>query len=218
VAEKITKEKIIASVLKIAFEKGIAGTSLADIAGDLGIKKASLYNHFESRDDILAATGVFCASLLRANPYIPPDYKTTAAKYSVRAVLKGIVRRYLKLYERDLPLRVIMYVESGKYFYTKAAEAAREERAKIRVQVRTLFSAFAAEGKLPFKNALELDTAAWCFTEAVSSYTAECLFEIKWTLAQDPAGKAADALGAKKILEIDGCIDRLCASWKINDQ
>ena len=63
-SEKITKESIIKSLLDTAFYKSAGGTSLSDIAESLGIKKASLYNHFESRSDIIeraTSSFIICA-------------------------------------------------------------------------------------------------------------------------------------------------------------
>ena len=46
----LTKDKIINEALHLFFEKGYKGTSLRDIAEAVGIKKPSLYAHFESRE------------------------------------------------------------------------------------------------------------------------------------------------------------------------
>ena len=53
-----TKELILEESLKQFSEKGFDGTSMSDIAKPLGISKAALYKHFESKqqifDDIIA--------------------------------------------------------------------------------------------------------------------------------------------------------------------
>lgn len=41
-----TSEKLIQISIKTFSEKGYHGTSLNDLANELGIKKASLYNYF----------------------------------------------------------------------------------------------------------------------------------------------------------------------------
>jgi AcrR family transcriptional regulator len=212
--EKITKEKIITSVLKIAFINSIEGTSLSDIAADVGIKKASLYSHFESREKLLSAANKFCAAILRANPYIPHDYEDTIAKYSVPVVLKGIVRRYIKVYERDLPLRAMFYLETGKFCNAEAGEIIREEREKIRSQMRTLFAACAKARKFPYSTADEIKTAAWWFTSAVCDYTRDYLLELKYALTENTDG--VQAVSAKRLPEIDSYIDRLCRLWKLD--
>lgn len=47
-----TKENIIYQALTLFSQKGYEGVSMRDIAGSVGIKAASLYNHFKSKEDI----------------------------------------------------------------------------------------------------------------------------------------------------------------------
>ena len=44
-----TKEKITEAALTLFAEKGYKGTSVKNIADAVGIKDASLYNHFKSK-------------------------------------------------------------------------------------------------------------------------------------------------------------------------
>ncbi len=50
-----TRERILDAALDLFIEKGFDGTSLREIAERLGVTKAALYYHFESKDDILLA-------------------------------------------------------------------------------------------------------------------------------------------------------------------
>lgn len=47
-----TKDSIIYQALTLFSDKGYEGVSMRDIAGAVGIKAASLYNHFKSKEDI----------------------------------------------------------------------------------------------------------------------------------------------------------------------
>ena len=47
-----TKEKITEEALTLFAEKGYKGTSVKNIADAVGIKDASLYNHFKSKQEI----------------------------------------------------------------------------------------------------------------------------------------------------------------------
>lgn len=47
-----TKDAILYKSLIMFSEKGFAGVSMRDIASEVGIKAASIYNHFKSKDDI----------------------------------------------------------------------------------------------------------------------------------------------------------------------
>ena len=54
-ANKDTRERILDVALDLFTEQGYDGTSLRQIAEQLGVTKAALYYHFESKEDILLA-------------------------------------------------------------------------------------------------------------------------------------------------------------------
>jgi AcrR family transcriptional regulator len=54
-AKMTTKEKIIFESLKLFSSKGYDGVSMREIAAAVGIKGASLYNHFKGKEDIFHA-------------------------------------------------------------------------------------------------------------------------------------------------------------------
>ena len=50
--KNLSREKIIQAFLTASFEKSAGATSLADVSDALEIKKASLYNHFENKEQM----------------------------------------------------------------------------------------------------------------------------------------------------------------------
>ena len=48
-----TKEKILETALELFAQSGYLGTSMSDIAKQLGITKAALYKHYASKQAIL---------------------------------------------------------------------------------------------------------------------------------------------------------------------
>lgn len=48
-----TRSTILIKAANLFSEKGYAGTSMADLAEDLGLSKAAIYHHFESKESIL---------------------------------------------------------------------------------------------------------------------------------------------------------------------
>ncbi len=54
-SEDTTKEQILDSAYRLFTEKGFRGSSLRDIAEQSGIKAASIYNHFMSKEEIFEA-------------------------------------------------------------------------------------------------------------------------------------------------------------------
>ena len=51
--ENKTKERIFGVAIKLFAQKGFNATSMREIAEAVGIKKASMYSHFKSKDEIL---------------------------------------------------------------------------------------------------------------------------------------------------------------------
>lgn len=50
---KTSKEEILIAALQLFSVKGYSAVSMRDLAASVGIKSASLYNHFSSKEDIL---------------------------------------------------------------------------------------------------------------------------------------------------------------------
>ncbi len=147
-AEKITHEKIIHAVLDCAFVNSVGATSLADIAGKLGIKKASLYNHYESRDAMIEDTVRYCGEYLRKVSLIPAEMDATARKYAAEAVLKGLVHRWFKVNEKEPVILIYSFVESEKYFSTAAASICSELRTKLVEQTAVALTSLASAEKI----------------------------------------------------------------------
>jgi AcrR family transcriptional regulator len=55
------KESILATAAKLFSEKGFTAVSMRDLAEELGIKAASLYNHISSKQEILSLNIIYLA-------------------------------------------------------------------------------------------------------------------------------------------------------------
>ena len=51
--EKTTKERILEEAVRLFSRRGYMGTSMSDIAGQLGITKAALYKRYTGKQEIL---------------------------------------------------------------------------------------------------------------------------------------------------------------------
>jgi AcrR family transcriptional regulator len=49
------RERILEEAVKLVYERGFTGTTLDDIAAELGVTKPFIYTHFRSKTDLLAA-------------------------------------------------------------------------------------------------------------------------------------------------------------------
>jgi len=69
------RERILEEAVKLFYERGFTGTTLDDIAAELGVTKPFIYTHFRSKTDLLAA---ICAPTI----VLSLDAVTNAAKGS----------------------------------------------------------------------------------------------------------------------------------------
>lgn len=145
---KVSKEKIISAVLTCSFEKGVGATSLAAISSKLGIKKASLYNHYNSRDDMISDTVKYCGEVLSKTFFIPNNIEALASRYSAVSVLKAVVNRWFKLNEKEPLLLINSFIESEKYFSDEVQEIAEEYRQKITEQTSRALSNLSAAKRI----------------------------------------------------------------------
>src|ERR1700761_1985199 len=49
------RERILEEAVKLFYQRGFTGTTLDDIAAELGVTKPFIYTHFRSKTDLLAA-------------------------------------------------------------------------------------------------------------------------------------------------------------------
>lgn len=215
VGEKITKEKIIRAVLDSAFAKSTGSTSLADISEKLGIKKASLYNHYESRDAMIEDTVEYCADQLRKTSFIPADMVTTAQKYPAETVFKGLVNRWFKMHEKEPLLQIYVFVESEKYFSNQAAAIVTETRNKLITQTSAALSALADAQKITPMDEATTKNQATLFVSTVRDLLDTYLTEKKVQIRSNPE-TGADTLFSAPAEEPDyGEIDRLVEQFCI---
>lgn len=135
--KRIDKDKIINAFLSLAFDKSAGAVSLADIANMLGIKKASLYNHFASRDEMYAETVVFCAEYLESVSFYVDDFATApqlAEKFS------ALIMQYFRSHTMEPLLQVYSFIHSEKYFNETASRAAENAKKKITEDVEKILS------------------------------------------------------------------------------
>ena len=131
-----------------AFEKSAGAVSLADIASLLGVNKASLYNHFSSRDAICEAAIDFCAEYMSGVRFIP-ESADSLAPLSFSDALAKIVKQYFRSYEIEPLFQMYAFIHSSKFFSSEAYRAAERETQKIADDTASFIAHFAAEGKLP---------------------------------------------------------------------
>ncbi|MBR6084929.1 MAG: TetR/AcrR family transcriptional regulator [Spirochaetales bacterium] len=85
-----TREEIITALLDLGEEKGLANVSLSDIALEVGIRKASIYSHFESQQALVDAMTIYCRNQLKQkSPDV--DFKAKDAHSMLVSLFDNIV-------------------------------------------------------------------------------------------------------------------------------
>ena len=165
--KNISQEKIIQSFISSAFEKSPGATSLSDISEALGIKKASLYNHFESRDAMYEATLEYCAIEIANGGFKTEGTLDTIIKNKTPplVLMKKLITRFFNLFENEPLFEVYSFVRTEQYFNIKALEIVRAENKRIYDDIFQIIEAFKAVGQVKLKNDKEIAEA----TEILSS-------------------------------------------------
>ena len=85
-----TREDIITALLNLGEEKGLANVSLSDIALEVGIRKASIYSHFESQQAMVDAMITWCRDQLKQKTF-NVDFKAKDARTMLVSLFDNII-------------------------------------------------------------------------------------------------------------------------------
>ena len=187
--KRIDRDKIVQSFLVSAFEKSAGATSLADVASLLDVNKASLYNHFKSRDEIYDATLDFCAEYMGKVQFIPGSMDPLFELMPVDALAK-LIRQYFRSYEIEPLFQMYTFVHSNQFFAKKAADIAAGEKRKIAEGITDLAVKFAAAGKLNHHLLKDTQRHAAFFATALSEQLNTYITNKKETVRQNPESGA----------------------------
>lgn len=213
-SEKVTREKIILAFLDSCFAKNAGGTSLSDVAERLGIKKASLYNHYESRDAMVEDCIRWCGDYYRKTYFIPTDIESISQRYPAENVMKAIVNRWFKMNEKEPLVQVYSFIESEKYISTPAAKIAQETREKLVTQTKTALRCLAKAGKLTGLEEASLETLSKMFASITVANLDEYITRKKIEIRSNPEGGEGslfEQAGESDYSEIDNLVARFCS-------
>lgn len=89
------KEEIVLTTFELAAQKGLANVTMSMIANKIGIKKPSLYKHFDSKDKIVEAMYQFLREQAKKKADIKPiDYSMFFIDKTALEVLQSAVQGY----------------------------------------------------------------------------------------------------------------------------
>ncbi len=190
--KNISQEKIIQAFMASAFDKSAGASSLADVSEILEIKKASLYNHFESRDAMYAATLSYCAKELEAVSFLPENTLESlkTGKTAAAAIFKKLITRYIELFENEPFFQIYVFVHSEQYFNLEALKIVEGENNKLCDAVKDILSALVAAKKIAKKTDKELKDTAALLAAVIIQHRDAYIAARKETVRQNPDSKA----------------------------
>jgi len=161
------RNEIVFATLELASEKGLGTVSMQQIADKVGITKASLYNHFSSREEIVDAMYEVIRQSTKDRMSIGDvDYEGLASSRSMEEVLSKSVMSYRGMV-RDPKLNLFYKVIiSERATDPKAAEIMVRETETMIDATKRLLIALQSKGKASF---FDVDATAFSFAMAVHS-------------------------------------------------
>ena len=216
-SEKVTREKIILAFLDACFEKNAGGTSLSDVADRLGIKKASLYNHYDSRDSMVEDCIRWCGDYYRKTYFIPTDIDSISQRYPAENVMKAIVNRWFKMSEKEPLVQIYSFIESEKYISTAAAKIAQETREKLVAQTKQALRSLGNAKKIIDLEENDLETLSQIMTSITVSNLDDYIVSKKIEFRANPKGGEGslfEAQGESDYSKIDALVNTFCSMLK----
>lgn len=215
-SDKVTREKIILAFLDACFTNNAGGTSLSDVAERLGIKKASLYNHYESRDAMVDDCIRWCGDYYRKSYFIPTDIDAISQRYPAENVMKAIVNRWFKMNEKEPLVQIYSFIESEKYISTDAAKIFQETHDKLVNQTEQALRSLAKAGKIIDLEENDLETLSKMFAALtisnLDSYIVKKKIEIRATSGNSLQNQ--DNASESDFAEVDNLVTTFCSMLK----
>jgi len=144
-------------------EQGYQGTSLADLAEELGIQKPSLYHHIASKEDLLWEVAVEGARAFHEALDAVPAGAPAAER------IRLALRAHLAVVAGQLDVATV-FVREWRYLEGERHERFLAERRRYEERIRELFRAGLEESQL--RTDLDVPTAALLFLSAANwAYT-----------------------------------------------
>jgi AcrR family transcriptional regulator len=94
--KSVKRELILAEAAKLFKDRGYSGTSMRDLAGQVGMEAASMYNHIKSKDELL---DTICFRI--SDTYISQLAEIERMDIAYGEKIKSLVRLHIRLMVED---------------------------------------------------------------------------------------------------------------------
>lgn len=157
-----TKEKILLCTLELAAENGLGNVSLSMIAEKVGIRKATLFSHYKSKDDIIQSLYDYLRGQAQNKSMTSFDYDKFVQGKNAEQVLMEVVNNYRKMNAQTNIANFYKFIYSERAFNPSAALIMLTETETMLQQTRNLLAAMKRNGILSFQGK-DMDTASTIF-------------------------------------------------------
>src|SRR3954454_8521994 len=156
------REELTRIAARLFAERGYQGTSLADLADELGVQKPSLYHHIASKEDLLWEVAWSGAEAFHAAlDGVPPGRAADRIRLALRAHL-AVVSGQLSL--------ATVFVREWRFLTGERRDRFAAERRRYEERIRDLFRDGVERSEL--RTDLDVATAALLFLSAANwAYT-----------------------------------------------
>ncbi|TFZ64814.1 TetR/AcrR family transcriptional regulator [Hymenobacter sp. UV11] len=96
IKKSVKRELILTEAAKLFKDRGYSGTSMRDLAGQVGMEAASMYNHIKSKDELL---DTICFRI--SDTYISQLQDTAAQAIPYGEKIKALVQLHIRLMVED---------------------------------------------------------------------------------------------------------------------
>ena len=158
------KEEIIYATLELAAEYGLKSLSMSQITEKVGIKKPSLYNHFESKEALIKEMYELIREKSKEN--ISVNSFDFIKDKSAEDILKAAVLNYKKMVTDEKMIKFYKVIYSERPINSDATQILIEETNKMIEATKILFKELQENKKIYIDN---IDIAATSFAMTIHS-------------------------------------------------
>ena len=160
------KREIIYATLELAAENGLGKVSMQQIADKVGIRKASLYNHFSSKDEIIETMYEVLRRASKEKSAVSIDYDELTDGRSLEEILSIAVESYRRMIRDPQMFLFYRIILSERTISIAASEIMVKETKTMIEATKNLFLLLQRKGIADFG---DVDQAAFSFAMAVHS-------------------------------------------------
>ncbi|RJE85198.1 TetR/AcrR family transcriptional regulator [Paenibacillus sp. 1011MAR3C5] len=169
----MTANKIMEVALRHFARNGYDGASLADISAEVGIKKPSIYNHFNGKDDMFLT--VFKDAGDRETLFIQ-DYLEKSSSHSLENKLYSFLSAYRNRYEQEDDTKFFLRIAffPPAHLEKEVVDYSNLHLDRTNSVLETVFKAAADSGQLHPE--VSIDRASTAFTAVLDGLFVEMIY------------------------------------------